>query len=166
MPEYQIRDLNDAINRLMREKHEWEVQIRDLGGINYLYNKAKLFEDEGEQISDIDDYRYYGRARELPGVKELFEADMSFIPERQRKQEMQKRRLDAWYFGYIPPAQESLLEDFEAKIEEQQHKHLENLGDEVEQDWKPLVIEQIPTRDDVEAILLERRKNALLSRIS
>jgi len=33
--EYQIRDLNDELNKLMREKYRWEQQIVDLGGIDY-----------------------------------------------------------------------------------------------------------------------------------
>src|SRR5438128_743063 len=36
LSDYQIRDLNDEINKLMREKHVWEVQIRNLGGPNYM----------------------------------------------------------------------------------------------------------------------------------
>jgi pre-mRNA-splicing factor ISY1 len=33
--EYQIRDLNDEINRLFREKHVWELRIKDLNGPDY-----------------------------------------------------------------------------------------------------------------------------------
>ena len=36
LSDYQVRDLNDEINKLMREKHMWEVQIRNLGGPNYM----------------------------------------------------------------------------------------------------------------------------------
>jgi len=33
--DYQIRDLNDEINKLLREKGAWEYRIRELGGPNY-----------------------------------------------------------------------------------------------------------------------------------
>lgn len=35
LSDFQIRDLNDEINKLMREKYRWEQQIRDLGGVDY-----------------------------------------------------------------------------------------------------------------------------------
>ena len=34
--EFKIRDLNDEINKLLREKGHWERRIKDLGGPNYL----------------------------------------------------------------------------------------------------------------------------------
>ena len=33
--EYRIRDLNDEINKLLREKRHWEDRIVELGGPNY-----------------------------------------------------------------------------------------------------------------------------------
>ena len=33
--EYKIRDVNDEINKLMREKSHWEKQILKLGGPDY-----------------------------------------------------------------------------------------------------------------------------------
>jgi hypothetical protein len=35
LDEYRIRDLNDEINRLLREKTHWERRIRELGGPDY-----------------------------------------------------------------------------------------------------------------------------------
>ena len=49
LSDYQIRDLNDEINKLMREKHMWEVQIRNLGGPNYM-RSAKVYDDQGREI--------------------------------------------------------------------------------------------------------------------
>lgn len=34
--EHRIRDLNDEINGLLKEKAKWETHIRDLGGPDYL----------------------------------------------------------------------------------------------------------------------------------
>ncbi len=49
LSDYQIRDLNDEINKLMREKHMWEVQIRNLGGPNYtrLGGGGKVYDEAG-----------------------------------------------------------------------------------------------------------------------
>lgn len=33
--EFRIRDLNDEINKLLREKGHWEFRINELGGPNY-----------------------------------------------------------------------------------------------------------------------------------
>jgi pre-mRNA-splicing factor ISY1 len=33
--EFKIRDLNDEINKLLREKLHWEERILDLGGPDY-----------------------------------------------------------------------------------------------------------------------------------
>uniref|UniRef100_A0A8C2WP66 Pre-mRNA-splicing factor ISY1 homolog n=1 Tax=Cyclopterus lumpus TaxID=8103 RepID=A0A8C2WP66_CYCLU len=37
--EFKIRDLNDEINKLLREKGHWEVRIKELGGPDYAVNK-------------------------------------------------------------------------------------------------------------------------------
>ncbi len=50
LSDYQIRDLNDEINKAMREKHMWEVQIRNLGGPNYMRGGGKVYDDEGREI--------------------------------------------------------------------------------------------------------------------
>lgn len=33
--EFRIRDLNDEINKLLREKGHWEYRIKELGGPDY-----------------------------------------------------------------------------------------------------------------------------------
>jgi len=35
--EFRIRDLNDQINKLLREKRHWEIRIKELGGIHYRF---------------------------------------------------------------------------------------------------------------------------------
>lgn len=54
-----IRDLNDEINKAMREKHMWEVQIRNLGGPNYMRGGGKVYDEEGREIPGAGKgYRY------------------------------------------------------------------------------------------------------------
>ncbi len=44
--EFRIRDLNDEINKLLREKRHWEARIKELGGPDYnvstQYNNISL----------------------------------------------------------------------------------------------------------------------------
>ena len=70
LTDYEVRDLNDEINHLFREKTQWERQIAALGGANYRSGVPRILDDHGEEIPGMRGYRYYGRARELPGVKE------------------------------------------------------------------------------------------------
>ena len=75
LSDFQIRDVNDELNRLFREKWQWEMRIRELGGPNYMRGGGRVTDDEGRVIEGGGKgYRYFGRAKELPGVKELFEA--------------------------------------------------------------------------------------------
>ncbi|CRK40184.1 hypothetical protein BN1708_016784, partial [Verticillium longisporum] len=68
LSDYQVRDLNDEINKLMREKYMWEVQIRNLGGPNYMRGGTKMYDEAGREIpGGGKGYRYFGRAKELPG---------------------------------------------------------------------------------------------------
>ena len=51
LSEFQIRDLNDEINKLMREKHMSEIQLRNLGRPNYLKagsTTQTVFDRQGE----------------------------------------------------------------------------------------------------------------------
>jgi pre-mRNA-splicing factor ISY1 len=38
--EFKIRDLNDEINKLLKQKHFWEVRIRELGGGDIIKSKS------------------------------------------------------------------------------------------------------------------------------
>lgn len=39
LSDYQVRDLNDEINKLLREKSHWERRIRQLGGAIYAVSR-------------------------------------------------------------------------------------------------------------------------------
>ena len=98
LAESAVRDLNDRINKLLREKYHWNKRLRELGGEDY--NKlekasmdvAAAAAKTGEgQATDLPiglkgagGYLYFGAARDLPGVKELFAASASKIMKRSR----------------------------------------------------------------------------------
>merc|ERR1712071_491502 len=179
--EYRIRDLNDEINKLLREKYHWEVQIFNLGGPNY------------RRIGP----RYFGAARELPGVRELFEQDPLPVPKKSRAELM--KDVDADYYGYcddddgilIPLELEAEKDavakavaewlakkesgdlDSEKNEEENiyvchQYKDESNLGesDEEMETEAPRFVAHVavPSQKEVEEAILRRKKHELLEK--
>ena len=67
-----IRDLNDDINKLFKEKSAWEDKIKKLGGADYKKLIPKNIEQEGEEVPNSGGYKYWGAAKNLPGIRELF----------------------------------------------------------------------------------------------
>lgn len=118
--EHRLRDLNDEINKLIREKVHWERRIVELGGPNYSKHSAKMTDLEGN-IVDVPNpsgrgpgYRYFGAAKKLPGVKELFEKPPEL---RKRKSRYDiYRRIDASYYGYRDD-EDGVLEKVEGPAE-------------------------------------------------
>ena len=45
-----IRDLNDEINKLIREKGHWEVRIIELGGPDYAKSAPRVQDSEGNEV--------------------------------------------------------------------------------------------------------------------
>lgn len=76
--EHKIRDLNDKINKLLREKMHWQHRIRQLGGPDYnATERDNRLPGEDEATPQGGEggpgaYKYFGAAKQLPGVKELF----------------------------------------------------------------------------------------------
>ncbi|CAE6458957.1 unnamed protein product [Rhizoctonia solani] len=111
LTDYEVRDLNDEINKLMREKRHWENQIVALGGANYRRNVPMLDED-GKEVPGTRGYKYFGRAKELPGVKELFQKNTEKEDEENRVLAHYKKFLDQGpaYFGDHDEDDEELLQ--------------------------------------------------------
>ncbi|KAF3855564.1 hypothetical protein F7725_016287, partial [Dissostichus mawsoni] len=76
--EFKIRDLNDEINKLLREKGHWEVRIKELGGPDYARVGPRMLDHEGKAVPGNRGYKYFGAARDLPGVRELFEKEQYY----------------------------------------------------------------------------------------
>ncbi len=138
LSDYQIRDLNDEINKLLREKHVWEVQIKNLGGPNYMRGATNLHDESGREIPgsrfSAKGYRYFGRAKELPGVKELLEAATKPAGPRASQQRgddadgdgdrSARYFVDATYYGYGPDDEDSVLLAYESAKETEAAAHL------------------------------------------
>lgn len=91
--EFKLRDMNDHINKLLREKSHWERRIIELGGPNYRNRPV-----DNEDGMGTRNYKYFGAARDLPGVRELFAKPEKDAP-RKTKAELLKF-VDCDYFGY------------------------------------------------------------------
>ncbi|KAH8149409.1 uncharacterized protein LAJ45_06488 [Morchella importuna] len=171
LSDYQIRDLNDEINKLMREKHMWEVQLRNLGGPNYMRFGPKAYDEDGRAVPGSRGYKYFGRARELPGVKELFE---ELQPKKTGKKDDEKRargemrrNVDAEYYGFNRDEEDGVLLAYERRKEaEAMEKTMRGAGGEPPAGWDAVPGGwRVPSLDDVTEFLVERRKARLLERL-
>lgn len=57
LTDYEVRDLNDEINKLIREKGHWESQIVNLGGANYKRGVPKMLDDSGKEVPGTRGYK-------------------------------------------------------------------------------------------------------------
>ncbi|KAI1116728.1 Isy1-like splicing factor [Nemania sp. NC0429] len=186
LSDYQIRDLNDEINKLMREKHMWEVQIRNLGGPNYMRGGARVYDETGREIAGGaggKGYKYFGRARELPGVKELFDAARQARAHDDKKplesRDDLRKAVDAKYYGYAPDEEDGALLAYEAAKEKEAFnmllKQAGKGGSSAARpppDWEALPgdagdgrVWELPTLEEVQHELMERRRRKLLDQI-
>ncbi|KAK3073691.1 NineTeen Complex (NTC) component [Teratosphaeriaceae sp. CCFEE 6253] len=174
LSDFQIRDINDELNKLFREKWQWEVRIKEMGGPNYMRGGGRVVDDEGRVVDGGGKgYRYFGRARELPGVKELFE-QATRKPEKEKEEgrgEM-RVRVDAGYYGYNLDEEDGTLEAYEAGKEREAWDALMLEEDKVDAEWEALpgdggdgVRWTLPTAEEVDTELLERRKRKLLDKL-
>lgn len=130
--EFRIRDLNDEINKLLREKRHWENQISALGGPHYRRYGPKMFDAEGREVPGNRGYKYFGAAKDLPGVRELFEQEPP-PPMRKTRAELMKD-VDADYYGYrddddgilVPLEERAERQAIAAAIEEWRQKQKKN----------------------------------------
>ncbi|CAG0921140.1 unnamed protein product [Notodromas monacha] len=175
--EFKIRDLNDEINKLLREKRHWEIRIVELGGPNYRRFGPRMLDHEGREVPGNRGYKYFGAARDLPGVRELFEQEPPPPPRKTRADLM--KEVDADYYGYrddddgvlVPLEREAEMKAVQAVMEEWKAKGVE-VRDKLEFDperemdigeGRTIVHVLVPTQKDIELGLLNRRKRELLA---
>jgi len=96
--EFKLRDLNDEINKLLREKGHWEDRIVELSGPDYRKTGPKTVDTDGKEVPGNKGYLYFGAAKDLPGVRELFEQEPPPAPRKTRAELM--KDIDADYYGY------------------------------------------------------------------
>lgn len=130
LSDYEVRDLNDEINKLMREKGHWETQILALGGANYKRATSSIRGQDGKEVPGGRGYKYFGRAKELPGVKELLASrqkggrrkggDDDEDQTASRKQRfIQLRNVGPEYYGEMDEDVEEMVTKAEREAEEE-----------------------------------------------
>lgn len=104
--EHRIRELNDEINKMMSKKYQWEKRIRELGGQDYTKIKTALHDIEGKALPGAPYYKYYGAAKELPGIRELFNEEEEYFQARRDKKKSSRtitelyRNITPDYYGF------------------------------------------------------------------
>lgn len=95
-----IRDLNDEINKRIREKRHWERRIVELGGLDYSKSQpAQAYDADGVEVRGAGGgYKYFGAAKNLPGVRELFQREER-EPRKRSRQDMYKH-IEPDYYGF------------------------------------------------------------------
>jgi len=182
LEEHKLRDLNDLINKLLREKGHWERRIRELGGPDHsgVPPLAEDEEDEEGAIRAPGGYYYFGAAKNLPGVKELLKPKKRDGTKRTRHEIYQ--RIDADYYGYRDD-EDGLLEKLEAEAEEKARAkaieewnanaiskfgalelatNLPKKNNGLNQDLKVYVA--LPTQEEIDQEILKRRKEEVLKK--
>ena len=111
LPEDRVRDLNDEINKLIREKEHWEKRIVELGGPDYsatttTTTKKKNTDTKtsirsGAHGGERSGYKYFGMAKKLPGVEDFERAGQELQRQRLRRRTRAEllRGIDARYYG-------------------------------------------------------------------
>eukprot|EP00798_Chlamydomonas_sp_ICE-L_P024703 gene24703-10338_t len=187
--EHRIRDLNDEINKLIREKGHWERRIVELGGPDY--SKAAPKDPEANNTGPMQGksggYRYFGAAKALPGVKELFEKEPPRVVRKTRYQ--MHKAIDPDYYGFrdeddgvlvkTEPEAEKLLRaqamlEWEEKEMERQAAFAETHGPEAaklreaaaagEEEDRYVAYVPLPDQKAIELRVLEKKKADLINK--
>ncbi|KAG1659325.1 hypothetical protein FOA52_010373 [Chlamydomonas sp. UWO 241] len=178
--EHRIRDLNDEINKLIREKGHWERRIVELGGPDYSKAAPKVTnqQDASDMGGKAGGYRYFGAAKALPGVKELFEREP---PKQIRKTRYQMHKaIDPDYYGFrdeddgvllkVEAEAERLMRaDAILEWEAQEHTRAAAAGSTLEPDAEAaeqqfVAYVALPDQRQIELKVLEKKKADLLAK--
>ena len=189
--EHRLRDLNDEINKLIREKSHWERRILELGGPNYIAQGRRIADGDGKESVEDEQkgqgYRYFGAAKQLPGVKELFDKPVARTVRRTRHQ--MNKNIDADYYGFRDEEDGVLLrEEAEAEkamvaaaVMDWEEKEVQRDRDQKrrrgqggggaqddDQDGQHDFVAHVPLPDqkDIEGLVLEKKKRDLLAKYS
>jgi len=186
--EHRLRDLNDEINKLIREKGHWERQILKLGGPNYAAQSGtSTGGDEGADAGAGDGnagrgYKYFGAAKQLPGVRALFDRPAKRTVRRTRHQ--MHKSIDADYYGFRDEEDGVLLrEEAEAtkllrkrKCDEFDAAEARRVADGgggadgdggasgSQSDRAFVAHVPLPEKEQIEALVLEKKKKDLLAK--
>ncbi|KAK1937428.1 isy1-like splicing family protein [Babesia divergens] len=122
--EFAIRDLNDEINRLIGIRKRWDERVVELGGPDQRGLSSSIENAHGAELRiGGGGYRYFGAAKNLPGVRELFEQqekEAQFTDTYVSRAELH-RKINVDYYGFQGSEHED-LEAAEAELERSLHR--------------------------------------------
>lgn len=176
--EEKTRELNDSINKLLRERKHWERRIVGLGG-RWMGKRGSEQEDAvggKEGVFENNGYWYFGAAKELPEAKEVLEREKKRAEKKEENGEELLARLNEGYFGFWDDKEKG-LEEMEKREEEKARKELiqeweGNGGKGVDEKWDEGYLKYVgrkPAVDmesDLQAIMLERKKAQALEQLA
>ena len=82
----------------MKSKYAWEMQIRKLGGPDYSAQRSG--DVDGMALPGGGSYRYFGAAKNLPGVRELFETETPDSKIKEKTREELLTFIEPDYYGW------------------------------------------------------------------
>lgn len=157
--ESDIRQINDELNKLFKEKRAWEHHIKALGGPDYLKYGANM-ENTGENDPFNNGYRYYGRAKELSDVKQLLSAKRRKLETKPLETKQDKgveKTLDPNYYSKFGDSNNS------------SGGRLQQISEMMKKDTKITVKPNpqidIPSNEEISKWVIQKRKQELLDRL-
>ncbi|CAD7938118.1 unnamed protein product [Amoebophrya sp. A25] len=177
LPEAEIRDLNDDINKLLKEREYWIARIKELGGED-LSTSYKPSELDGQELYAHSGYKYFGAAKDLPNVRELFEQQHADDQKRRTRKELYTHILPDYYGWRDENDVELLLEEQQAEqtLAEDRKKmmpeHLRKrqgeraLKEAADGQQKQISYVYTPSDAEIQQILLEKKRAIALAKVS
>jgi pre-mRNA-splicing factor ISY1 len=162
-----IMELNDEVNRKIREKYYWNKRIVELGGRDFAaLEKQRQIEQGDTQL--YAGYRYFGVAKDLPGVAEELEKQEAMRNKKRGGGDRSEGRqgITPDYYGWRDEEDGVLLElEEEATnkiVSSKKSKTIQVIDMETIANLDYL---DVPTSADIQQHLLEEKKKALVSKL-
>lgn len=175
LPEHELRELNDSINHKMREKFHWNKRVHQLGGLDFnKIEKQRQTEQGDAQFVSAGGYRYFGAAKNLPGVKELLEQQAlkhGRGAAGAHAAHAAYRNISVDYYGWRDEEDGVLLE-LEARADalnsptRKRPRTSDGHHHDIDDDADPLVQDflSMPSKEEIEQRFLEHKKRSLLAK--
>jgi pre-mRNA-splicing factor ISY1 len=166
LPEAKVRELNDDINKLRREKYHWNKRVHQLGGVDHNALEKKRQREEGEDNQSHLTYRYYGVAKDLPGVQEHIAKELA-ARKKIKKVDLHKR-IGPDYYGWRDEDDGILLEV--ERLADENNNRSANKAMTITTDLLPPNdpgdFLNVPTQEEIAEILLLEKKKAIMAKYS
>jgi pre-mRNA-splicing factor ISY1 len=163
LPEAKVRELNDDINKLRREKYHWNKRVHQLGGVDHNALEKKRQREEGEDNQSHLTYRYYGVAKDLPGVQEHIAKELA-ARKKIKKVDLHKR-IGPDYYGWRDEDDGILLE-VERLADENNRSGAMAMSTTDRPPDDPGDFLNVPTQEEIADIMLREKKKAIMAKYS